>query len=190
VKAQILFLALVLPLVALAESGQLERDFREQLRKIHELREEYKQREGKITAEIKRLDANEGSNAPLTESLQARKKRLRTELKEVQALLETLEQEEREGTALLRELEAGRDATKGVSNICPVHNVQMRVVRAPIVYGLQMVRRDEFDARKREFPFARKVHWGGCVLQDYTEAKIYVCPKCQEAEKRWRKTHK
>ena len=94
-------------------------------------------------------------------------------------------------SVLQLELQAGRDTTKGVSNVCPVHKAQMRIARAPIVYGLLMVRPTDppRDVRSREFPFALDYLAGGCVVGDYTEAKIYICPDCQHAEKQWRKTH-
>ncbi len=116
---------------------------------------------------------------------------LREELKEIQRDLQTLTQRERELAVRLKELEAGRDTTKGVSNICPVHKTEMRIVRAPIYYGLHgyAPRDSSLSVRHREFPFALNYWLGGCVVGDYTEAKIYICPDCQRAEKQWRKKH-
>ncbi|MEI7775176.1 MAG: hypothetical protein WCK17_10425 [Verrucomicrobiota bacterium] len=66
-----------------------------------------------------------------------------------------------------------------------------RIVRAPISYGLhRYVPHDSsLSVRHREFPFALNYWLGGCVVGDYTEAKIYVCSECQRDEKLWRKKH-
>ncbi|MEA3187067.1 MAG: hypothetical protein QOD99_897 [Chthoniobacter sp.] len=117
--------------------------------------------------------------------------RLHGELREIQQVRETLDQRERAVTARIEEIQAGRDTTNGISNVCPVHNSQMRIVRAPITYGVPLVRPGDPppDVRSREFPFALEYWPGGCVVGDYTRAKIYVCPVCQRAEKQWKKTH-
>ena len=117
---------------------------------------------------------------------------LREELKEIQKEQQRLTQRHRELAARLKEFEAGRDTTKGVSNICPVHKSEMRIVRAPISYGLHRYygpHDPSLSVRHREFPFALNYWLGGCVVGDYTEAKIYICPDCQRAEKEWRKAH-
>ena len=83
---------------------------------------------------------------------------LRTELKEIRDVRATLDQREREIAARLKQFEAGRDTTKGVSNICPAHKTEMRIVRAPIAYGLLAILPTDPPAvlRQREFPFARE----------------------------------
>lgn len=117
--------------------------------------------------------------------------KLREELKEIHEVQQTLTNREREIAALLKKLEAGRDTTKGVNSVCPIHKTEMRIVRAPISYGLPMYGPNDPPPalRLREFPFARDYWLGGCVVRGYTEAKIYVCSDCQRAETQWRKKH-
>ena len=114
----------------------------------------------------------------------------RRESEEIQEILPILAESEHYWASLLKKIEAGRDTTEGVSNICPAHNRRMRVIRVPIAYGLLAIRRDpSLERRQQEFPFARDYWPGGCVVGPYTEAKIYICPDCQRAEKEWRKAH-
>ena len=115
----------------------------------------------------------------------------RRESEESQEILPILAEREHYWASLLRKIEAGRDTTEGVSNICPAHNRKMRVIRVPIAYGLLAIRRSDpsLELRHQEFPFALDYWPGGCVVGPYTEAKIYICPDCQRAEKEWRKAH-
>ena len=116
---------------------------------------------------------------------------IRRESEEIQEVLRTLAEREHDYASILNRIEAGRDSTKGVNNICPVHKRQMRVIRAPIAYGMPLILRSDPSPalRQAEFPFARNYWLGGCRVGPYTEAKIYICLDCQRAEKQWRKTH-
>src|SRR4051812_7193604 len=117
------------------------------------------------------------------EPFQTAEMRLRAELKEIEQVRQTLKQREQEIAIRIKDIRAGRDTTAGISNICPVHKTKMGKVKVPIAFGVAMIKPTDPspDLRKREFPFARR-HWeGGCVLGDYTEAQIFVCPKCRQA---------
>ena len=115
----------------------------------------------------------------------------RRESEEIQEILQILTERERAYATILKKIEAGRDTTEGVTNICPAHKTKMRVIRAPISYGLPGYGPHDPSptVRLREFPFALDYWLGGCVVGAYTEAKIYVCSDCQRAEKQWRKQH-
>ena len=139
--------------------------------------------------------ASAQSSPNVEEMLRAELKKVQQDRKtvreETQEVLKILDEREREILAKLRKVEASLDKTKGISPICPTHNIKMRVERVPVAGGMKILDRNDppWDVRQREFPFALDYFPGGCVTKDNLKAKVYICPDCQRADKQWRKTH-
>ena len=84
------------------------------------------------------------------------------------------------------------DCTRGQSSVCELHHIQMTKTNVPIIYGL--FRRNAWGkareaARTNTFPHAADEALGGCILDDPTNAIIYVCPACLTAKSRWELEH-
>ena len=118
---------------------------------------------------------------------------LRAQLEEIQGLRAALAKQEKEIYEKLEDLELGRDTTRGVSNICPVHKVEMQIKLVPIKYGLLLHRRDDPtpEIRTSMFPFNLEFCEGGCITSNTSpkEARVYHCAECARAEKKWIKEH-
>jgi hypothetical protein len=86
------------------------------------------------------------------------------------------------------------DLTKGESNVCPVHHIKMPAKEAPVAYGLLdwSSRNPSAETRERKFPFAQGVVLAGCrIYEDSPKVgRLFLCPKCVEAEKAWIKARK
>lgn len=117
-------------------------------------------------------------------------------IKELEALQQATRQKIKDDEQRLREMEKRRDTvvdeTKDVSDICPVHQRKMEATRVPIQNGMLAPMVVPWEVRQKEFPFAQKYSGSGCMWADYqpTHAKIYVCPDCVAAEKKWVEEHK
>src|SRR5205807_964713 len=77
----------------------------------------------------------------------------RRKSEEIQEALRILTEREHGYASMLKKIEAGRDTTEGVSNLCPAHKRKMRVIRAPIAYGMPAIGRSDPSPalRQREF---------------------------------------
>ena len=75
------------------------------------------------------------------------------------------------------------------SERCAVHGVSTKKDRVRIQYGLRGVYQDYEEAQRTLFPNAWRDISGGCIPCAPTKATVHYCPKCREAEERWRKTH-
>jgi hypothetical protein len=88
------------------------------------------------------------------------------------------------------------DYTKNKSNICEVHTREMREVRVPIYYGTPDFWNEKWKAEQEaivaSFPHAHEWLAGGCVrwFDSPKKATLFVCSACQNAEKKWKDTHK
>jgi hypothetical protein len=74
-------------------------------------------------------------------------------------------------------------------NQCWLHKQTMPDDFAPIEYGLIRVDPGELPevlARQSIFPNSNRNYRGGCVVRFAKEALIRYCPKCREAESKWR----
>ena len=84
------------------------------------------------------------------------------------------------------------DWTRDVSPVCRVHGTQMIKTNVPIEYGL--FRLNEWGnalaaASSNNFPNAEGVVQGGCIVENATQAIIYVCAECQLARRHWESEH-
>jgi hypothetical protein len=84
------------------------------------------------------------------------------------------------------------DHTRGQPPVCELHRAQMTKTNVPIAYGL--IRLNAWGkaleaARTDTFPHAADELLGGCIVDDTTNAIIYVCPVCLTARSRWELEH-
>jgi hypothetical protein len=68
----------------------------------------------------------------------------------------------------------------------------MTKTNVPITYGL--IRLNEWGkaletARSNSFPHAADEILGGCIVEDATNAIVYVCPVCVTDRKKWELEH-
>jgi hypothetical protein len=101
---------------------------------------------------------------------------------------------QRQQERMRKDLSAPYDFTRGVSDMCPVHNERMPIREVQMVYGELASTNPEptratFDA---EFPFSRELWPGGCVVINgiRRNARFYVCSSCVAARKTWNEQHK
>jgi hypothetical protein len=115
---------------------------------------------------------------------------LKKELQEVRQSQRELKKREAEITDQILAMEASVDRTRGVSPKCPVHKVEMTPTRVVIAYGM-MAKNASAEAREKDFPFAANYIGGGCVesSRSPSHGKKYICPRCVDAEKRWKLLH-
>jgi hypothetical protein len=115
---------------------------------------------------------------------------LNKELQEVRQAQRVLKDREHDIIDRILAMEASVDKTRGVSPRCPVHQVRMTATRVVIAYGL-MGKEASAEARRKDFPFATNYILGGCVesSRSPSHGKKYVCPRCADAEKRWKELH-
>ncbi|HEY2343458.1 MAG TPA: hypothetical protein VGH90_10530 [Chthoniobacteraceae bacterium] len=80
-----------------------------------------------------------------------------------------------------------RDQTKGKSDLCPVHHIRMKAKEVPVTLAGDLYETPGLvEARKDEFPYGWD--WypeAGDKPSGIKTAKVYVCPKCVEAWKKW-----
>jgi hypothetical protein len=84
------------------------------------------------------------------------------------------------------------DFTRGQSSVCELHHVQMTKTNVPIFYGLfrrNALQEARHAAQTNIFPHVADEILGGCILNDPTNAIIYVCPACLTVESRWELEH-
>ena len=72
------------------------------------------------------------------------------------------------------------DYTKGQSDICEIHHIQMTKRTVRIDYGMIPINA-ETKQRQASFPHPGDFAYGGCIEMDAKRAVVYVCPKCEEA---------
>lgn len=72
-----------------------------------------------------------------------------------------------------------KDMTIGKLSKCSIHSQEMDKRIVPIVYGLI----NALEFKESTFPNGRTYFLGGCIVQNDTRARIYVCPKCEELRK-------
>jgi len=72
------------------------------------------------------------------------------------------------------------DYTKGQSDICVVHHIQMTKRTVPIIYGMPALN-EAFRQRQAFYPHSGDVTFGGCIFMEEKRSVVYVCPKCDEA---------
>lgn len=73
------------------------------------------------------------------------------------------------------------------TGICELHDVKMRTIELPIVYGLLSEERTDFlVARLNQFPntYDSAVP-GGCIVEPEQSALVYVCPVCEQVQDKW-----
>lgn len=90
---------------------------------------------------------------------------------------------------------------------CTRHGCSLERDLVPVAYGLVLPERepifrrfliflhlaepgDYLNARKRLFPFAYSVAFGGCIIQEYAKEEVFYCRLCREREARWKRDHK
>ena len=81
-----------------------------------------------------------------------------------------------------------RDGLTGHSSTCEVHGIKMDTRTVPIDWGLPVIEPEQpYDQIKANlFPNGPRNYLGGTCMSDGTErAIIYVCPKCEIAERDW-----
>ena len=81
-----------------------------------------------------------------------------------------------------------KDGLSSYSSSCEVHGIEMDTRTVPIEWGLPIIDIEEpYDQIKAAmFPNAPKSYLGGSDLSDGTTyAYVYVCPKCESAEREW-----
>lgn len=78
------------------------------------------------------------------------------------------------------------DATEP-GKLCEVHNIPLQQGVVPIDYGLSRRTTDEIEARHKSFPNAHSSYHDGCVVKEAKWARVSFCPKCREAEAKWKK---
>lgn len=93
------------------------------------------------------------------------------------------------------------DLTKGISSVCPVHQVQMETRGVTVTVGAPGPVREAAEMsklagsleafRKEEkalFPFSRTEFYGGDEIDERIPQKalIYVCPECTKAFAAWK----
>lgn len=74
--------------------------------------------------------------------------------------------------------------------ICAVHNSPMQRGRAPIHYGLDNYVMAYLEAKEQLFPNSKEFILGGCMVGEETEAEVYYCSQCREAEANWRRNNR
>jgi hypothetical protein len=90
-----------------------------------------------------------------------------------------------------------KNYTRGISNRCEVHGVDMERAVVPICYGLPAIPLDQDylhaldEATKSAFPHAQDHVEGGCIVKlgAPKRAAIYVCPSCRSAKQDWMGHH-
>ena len=85
------------------------------------------------------------------------------------------------------------DYTRRQSSVCELHHIHMTKTNVPIVYGL--VRLTVGDkaleaTTTNNFPHAKEVVLGGCIVDTPTQAVIYICRDCQAVRRQWEAEHK
>ena len=81
-----------------------------------------------------------------------------------------------------------RDGLAGHSSTCEVHCIEMETRTLPIEWGLPFIPIDQpYDQTKTTlFPNVPRNYLGGSDFSDGTTyAFVYVCPKCEMAEREW-----
>ena len=81
-----------------------------------------------------------------------------------------------------------RDGLAGHSSTCEVHGIEMDTRTVPIEWGLPIIEVDQpYDQIKATlFPNTPRVYLGVSDFSDgTTHAFVYVCPKCEMAEREW-----
>ena len=81
-----------------------------------------------------------------------------------------------------------RDGLAGHSSTCEVHCIEMETRTLPIEWGLPFIPIDQpYDQIKTTlFPNVPRNYLGGSDFSDGTTyAFVYVCPKCEMAEREW-----
>jgi hypothetical protein len=182
------FLFVLCAILAPVKAQDPTERLRDELTKIDQSRAKLNQDEKSIREKLKRLEAPAADANAVPANAGDSEERLRGQLAEIQQVRAVLNKNEQFISEELKELKVPLDTIQGVSDICPVHNIRMRVRRAPIVYGL-LIAYVPFDLRKRQFPFALKYWAGGCIVRDKSTALIYTCPECLRAEKHWISDH-
>jgi hypothetical protein len=79
-----------------------------------------------------------------------------------------------------------------VERNCPVHGEVMSVELVPIAWGLIVMNRQTaffWHVMEHEFPNARTLAFGGCMVGPQRQAETYVCAKCVRARERWLVEH-
>lgn len=80
------------------------------------------------------------------------------------------------------------DFTRGKSESCEIHGVQMSRQIVPVVYGTVLPSK-ELEAQAQfaqaHFPHAKTNCWLGCVDTGNKQARIFVCSDCKQREKDW-----
>jgi hypothetical protein len=123
-----------------------------------------------LNEELQRIDQKYG-DSPSAEDTELRNK-------EIDAL----------GKVMFQHIdEEERDQTRGKSDICPVHHVKMKAKEVPVrLAGELYYLPGLMEARKETFPYGWEWYAeGGCAPSGIKTAKVYVCPKCVEAWKKW-----
>jgi len=80
------------------------------------------------------------------------------------------------------------EGTRGKSDICEIHHVQMVKKKVPIAYGLFSATPFSLAyhaASTNSFPHAEDVVGGGCVVDTTKWAIIYSCPECERIRHQW-----
>jgi hypothetical protein len=77
---------------------------------------------------------------------------------------------------------------------CLLHKRDMSPKKVPVVFGFNDTAKDDpvpADARVRFFPHAAEFSVNSHAGEKGTPktAKVYVCPDCQNAEKKWKQEH-
>jgi hypothetical protein len=72
---------------------------------------------------------------------------------------------------------------------CPLHGIEPKLGRIPIVYGYVVFAPGYWDAYRELFPRSMSSVLGGCMPMSPTLQAAYYCPQCREAEKDWHRLH-
>jgi hypothetical protein len=77
---------------------------------------------------------------------------------------------------------------------CLLHDRDMTRKTVPVVFGYNDVAKDDpvpADTRVRFFPHAAEFSVSDRAGQKHTPttATVYICPDCQEAERKWKQDH-
>lgn len=84
------------------------------------------------------------------------------------------------------------DYTNGVPAVCSLHGTQMTKTNVPVEYGL--IRPNDWGkarlaAGSNSFPNAAACVLAGCIVESPTQALIYVCSPCSQAQQKWESKH-
>src|SRR5438094_6798248 len=77
------------------------------------------------------------------------------------------------------------DTSRLVEKRCPLHNVPLKETTVSIVYGYLMRELVEQLVRPIFFPYANTTVGGGCIPGPETEAQVFYCDVCCEAQRQW-----